>query len=134
MTIRLGYTIFTVANVEQTLDFFQNAFGLERKMLTPERDYGELHTGPTTLAFVSNELAHSNLDQAGGFLELDASTPAIAASITLVTEDVAGAVKSAVAAGAVLSVAPVDKPWGQTVAYLRDPSGISVELATPITL
>lgn len=40
---------------------------------------------------------------------------------------------SAIEAGA-LAVAiaePVTKPWGQTVAYVRDLNGLLVELATP---
>ena len=40
--------------------------------------------------------------------------------------------KTAVDAGANLYAEPVEKPWGQTVAYLRDPNGILIELATPV--
>jgi len=47
MSTTLGYTIFYVTDVEATLDFFTAAFGFERKMLTPENDYGELATGET---------------------------------------------------------------------------------------
>lgn len=55
--VSLGYTIFYVQDVGATVGFFEAAFGLERRMLTPENDYGELETGSTTLAFASLELA-----------------------------------------------------------------------------
>jgi uncharacterized glyoxalase superfamily protein PhnB len=38
----------------------------------------------------------------------------------------------AVEAGGTTYVEPIDKPWGQTVAYLRDPNGLLVEIATPV--
>ncbi len=131
-TLRLGYTIFYVRNVEQTLTFFTDAFGLERRFITPEGDYGELVTGPTTLSFVANELAHDNLDDAGGFAELDGSQPPVAASITLVTNDVEKVAAKAIDLGAANYVAATQKPWGQTVAYVRDPNGILIEIATPV--
>lgn len=132
MTTTLGYTIFYVDDVGATLDFFTKAFGFERRLLTPEGDYGELETGATVLAFVVNALAHANLDDAGGFEHLNAGRPPVGASITLVTDDVPAAVERAVEHGAVQYTAPVDKPWGQTVAYLRDANGILIEVATPV--
>lgn len=129
--ITLGYTIFYVDDVSDCLTFFSKAFGLEQRMLTPERDYGELATGETTLSFVSLELAGANLDDAGGFVRPDSARPG-AASITLLTADVGAAVTAAVTAGALVYVEPVDKPWGQTVAYVLGPSSLLVELATPV--
>ena len=52
--------------------------------------------------------------------------------IALVTDDVAGGVAKAVAAGATLVQAPQDMPWGQTVAYVGDVNGFLVELCTPL--
>jgi lactoylglutathione lyase len=50
-----------------------------------------------------------------------------------VAEDVAATAKSAVAAGARLYVDPIDKPWGQTVAYVIDPNGALIEIATAVS-
>ena len=130
--ISLGYTIFYVHDVAETVSFFTDAFGLEQRFVTPENDYGELDTGPTTLAFVSIELAKANLDEAGGFVLPDEVRPA-PASITLLATDVAAAVAGAMAAGARPCVAPVDKPWGQTVAYVLGPSSLLIEIATPMS-
>jgi lactoylglutathione lyase len=131
MSVSFGYTIFYVSDVPATIEFFTNAFGLTRRFVTPEGDYGELETGATTLSFAS--LAHSNLDDAGGFQDPAPSAAPVAASITLTTADVAATLTAALAAGGTPYVAPVDKPWGQTVAYLRDPNGILIELATPMS-
>lgn len=52
--------------------------------------------------------------------------------IGLVTTDVAAAFKKAIAAGAVSVSEPKTKPWGQTVAYVRDLNGFLVEICSPI--
>ena len=132
-TATLGYTIFYVDDVAATVRFFSAAFGLQPRFVTPEGDYGELDTGTTTLAFASNALADANLDVAGGFTRLapDAVPPGV--SITLVTDDVVGTVAAAVEAGARPYVDPVDKPWGQTVAYVVDPNGVLLEIATAVS-
>lgn len=57
----------------------------------------------------------------------------VGAVITLVVdeaEELAAVVSNAVSVGAVPYVEATKKPWGQTVAYVRDPNGILIELAT----
>ncbi|MFN3257069.1 MAG: VOC family protein [Ilumatobacter sp.] len=130
--ISFGYTIVYVDDVDATLRFFTDAFGIERVFLTPEGDYGELATGSTALAFASTDLARANLDTAGGFAALTTDGPPPAVTITLLADDVAAAVDAALAAGAHRYVDPIAKPWGQTVAYVLDPNGLLIELATPI--
>jgi catechol 2,3-dioxygenase-like lactoylglutathione lyase family enzyme len=61
MTVMLGYTILYVDDVRSTIDFYQAAFRLAERFVTPEGDYGELDTGETTLAFASNSLGEANL-------------------------------------------------------------------------
>lgn len=133
MPISLGYVLYYVPDVAAALTFYVDAFGMEQRFLTPEKDYGELATGETTLGFVSHELAETNLAAAGGFTPLDTGGAPVGASISLITDDVPAAVGTARAAGARPYTEPVEKPWGQTVAYLIDPSGILLELATPVT-
>jgi len=50
----------------------------------------------------------------------------------LVTSDVPALYARAVKAGATAVSEPATKPWGQTVAYLRDKDGHLVELCTPL--
>jgi lactoylglutathione lyase len=42
------------------LVFYVKAFGFVQKFITPEKDYGELETGGTTLAFTSYGAAGFN--------------------------------------------------------------------------
>lgn len=133
MPVAFGYTIFYVPDVSATLRFFAEAFGIAIRFATPEGDYGELETGSTALAFASLALAHANLDGAGGFQDPTPIAAPVAASITLTTTDVVATLDAALRVGATLYVGPVDKPWGQTVAYVRDPNGILIELATPMS-
>ncbi|NOX31069.1 MAG: VOC family protein [Actinobacteria bacterium] len=133
MPNELGYVIFYVADVRATVSFFANAFSMAAKFVTPENDYGELDTGSTTLAFAAISLGQDNLATAGGLTPIDAELPPVGASITVVTSDVPGTVSAALAVGGQLYVDPVDKPWGQTVAYIRDPNGILIEVATAVS-
>ena len=128
--MKLGYTIVYVPDVAASLEFFEKAFGLARKFLHESGTYGELNTGETTLSFASHELGDLNFP--GGHVQADASAQPLGFEIALVTGDVALAHSKAVAAGAREWAAPVAKPWGQVVSYVRCPDGILVELCTPI--
>lgn len=118
--IKFGYTIMYVQDVEKTLNFYEKAFGLNRKFITPDNSYGELITGDTTLSFASITLANSNLKE--GFLESNTNTKPFGIEIGLLTDSVEETVKSALEAGATLT--EKTKPWGQVVAYVRDINGI----------
>ncbi len=126
----LGYVIFYVPDVAAALEFYVAAFGFTQRFVTPENDYGELDTGTTTLAFVSHELATSNLSDAGGFVALDSAERPFGGSITVVTPDVDASLTAALSAGAQVYAEPKQKPWGQTVAYALDPFGLLIEIAT----
>lgn len=129
--MKLGYTIVYVPDVSASLAFFKQAFGLEQRFLHESGTYGELETGATTLAFAAHELGDLNFP--GGHVRADTSTQPLGMEIGLVTEDVASAYEKAIAAGATELSAPVQKPWGQTVAYVRAPDGTLIELCSPIT-
>ncbi len=128
--VKFGYTISYVSDVNETLSFFEKAFGMNRKFITQEQDYGELATGETTLAFASHELGSSNFK--GGYISGSTSDKPLGTEIALVTADVAATHASALEFGATELKAPEQKPWGQVVSYLRCPSGILLELCTPI--
>jgi len=85
-----------------------------------------METGETALAFASKDLGESNLLY--GFRKNPAELPA-GIEIALVAEDVEVAFEAAVNAGATKIAGPKVKPWGQTVAYGRDPDGVLVEIA-----
>lgn len=128
--MHFGYSIFYVQDVPATLAFFQQAFALEVAFVHESGMYGELATGQTKLAFAALEL--SQLNFAGGATACSLDAPPQASEIGLVTEDVAKAYQTALAAGASALAEPKVKPWGQTVAFLRTPQGLLVELCSPL--
>ncbi|NTU80806.1 MAG: VOC family protein [Chloroflexales bacterium] len=128
--MRYGYTIVYVADVAATLNFYERAFGLSRRFLHESGQYGELDTGATTLAFSRHDLAGSLFP--GGYTPIQAGSSPPGIELGLVTEDVAGAYERAVAAGATPLKEPAQKPWGQTVGYVRDLNGVLVELCSPM--
>ena len=81
------------------------------------------------MAFASVELATSN---GVPFIPANPEGPSPAVEIALVTEDVAGAFAVAVKAGAVPVAEPKQKPWGQTVGYVRDLNGFLIEICSPM--
>jgi uncharacterized glyoxalase superfamily protein PhnB len=128
--IKFAYTILYVRDVEKSLSFYEKAFSLERKFISPDNQYGELITGSTTLSLASVELAKSNLPD--GFVESSINSKPFAIEIGFTTDDVQQLVDKAVGAGAMLAAEPKTKPWGQTVAYVRDIDGFLVEICTPM--
>ncbi len=129
--MKFAYTILYVPDVAASLAFYETAFGLERRFLHESGDYGELQTGATTLAFAALSLAEGNV--VGGVIASDPRTRPAAFEVAFSTEDVAAAFERAVNAGAAAATEPKQKPWGQTVAYVRDRDGNLVELCTPMT-
>jgi lactoylglutathione lyase len=128
--MKFGYTIIYVPDVAASLEFFTRAFGIERRFLHESGMYGELETGQTALAFAAHELGEMNF--ATGHVQAHSSAKPLGMEVGLVTPDVVAAHQRAVAAGAVVLSAPAEKPWGQTVSYVRCPDGTLVELCTPM--
>jgi catechol 2,3-dioxygenase-like lactoylglutathione lyase family enzyme len=126
--MHFAYTIAYVPDVEASLGFFERAFGLKRRFVAPGGGYGELDTGATALAFAQHDTARGNLGH--DYVAADRSAAPLGVEIGLVATDVAAACERAVAAGATLLASPRIKPWGQTVAYVRCPDGVLVEICT----
>ena len=128
--MKLGYTILYVQSVTDTVAFYERAFGLERGMLTPFHEYGELKTGDTKLAFAANSFAKTLTGVA-----VEEAAPGKAApplELGLVTDEVEAAFAKAVEAGAIAVKKPERKPWGQLVGYVRDNNGFLVEICSPM--
>jgi len=128
--VKFGYTVYYVSSVTDALAFFENAFKMKRRFLTEELDYGELETGETVLAFATHELGKTNFS--GGYVSATDSDKPLGIEISLVTEDVNLAHANALKYGAKELQEPLQKPWGQVVSHVRCPSGILLELCTPI--
>jgi lactoylglutathione lyase len=126
--MRLGYMIIYVHDVPSTVAFYERAFGLAPRFVHESGQYAELETGSTALAF-ANETFTPTRD---AFEPNRPGAKAAGAEVGLVTEDVRAAFDRAVEAGAVEVLSPTQKPWGQTVSYVRDLNGFLVELCSPV--
>ena len=121
------YTILYVENVAETLEFYEQAFGLKRSMLHESGDYGELDTGLTKLAFSSIQLM---TDLGKSPAKADVSAPNL--EIAFETDHVQDALDKAVNAGAKLIQGTREEPWGQTTSYVSDINGFLVEICSPV--
>ena len=125
--MKFKYTILYVNSVPDTLAFYESAFGFKQRMLHESGDYGELNTGDTTLSFSSLSLMQQlNKNPA----QANANQPAF--EIAFETDDVAKALKQAIAHGATLIQDVEHMPWGQTTAYVADINNFLVEICTPV--
>jgi lactoylglutathione lyase len=128
--VKFAYTILYVSDVTKSVEFYEESFGFQRKFITPENDYAEILTGETTISFASKILANSNLKN--GFLESDLSKKPFGIELGFTTENVEEILEKSISAGATLLEKPKQKPWGQTVAYIRDIDGFLIEVCTPM--
>jgi uncharacterized glyoxalase superfamily protein PhnB len=130
-SVTLGYVVLYVNDVSATLTFYEQAFGLSRRFYNDDdgKVYGELETGATRLAFYNLELAKTQFPK---FVMAAPDKAPLGFEIALVTSDVPALAARAVKAGATVVSKPEAKPWGQTVAVLRDRDGHVIGLCTPL--
>ncbi|MCW5237964.1 VOC family protein [Verminephrobacter eiseniae] len=129
--MKYGYTIVYVPDVAASLAFFEKAFGFGRRFMAEGRNYGEMETGGTTISFASHKLAESNSKQ--GFVYCSQTEQPLGVELAFITDDVEKAHAIALKAGAIEIAAPKQKPWGQSVSYLRCPDGSLVELCAALS-
>jgi lactoylglutathione lyase len=127
--MKLGYAILYVDDVPKTVAFYEAAFGLKRLFVHESNAYAEMETGQTRLAFTSKEMAkESGLD----FGQLGKMNQPPPFELALVTKEVDGAFQKALKGGAAELKAPIDKPWGQRVGYVKDCNGFLIEICSPL--
>lgn len=128
--MKYGYTIIYVQNVTETLEFYEKVFGFNQKFVTDERDYGELISGETTIAFASIELGKSNFKT--GLRAISKSERPFGVEMAFVTENIEEDFRKAIQMGAIEYEPLTEKPWGQQVGYVLDNNGFLIEICTPV--
>jgi len=126
----LGWVIVYVDDPAAASAFYEGTFGLRVQFVVEGGSYAQLDTGATKLAFASYPLGEDNFD--GGVRRAPLDGPPANVEIALVADDVDAAHARALEAGCTPLAPPKDKPQGQRVAYVRDPFGTLIELATPL--
>ncbi len=126
--VSLGYVLLFVKDVSATLSFYEEAFGLTRRLFMDNdgQAYGELETGSTRLAFASLTMANKDV------VTTAPERPPLSFEVAFTTADVPALYARALKAGATAVSEPEVKPWGQLVAYVRDKDGHLVEICTPM--
>ncbi|WBX71092.1 VOC family protein [Tenacibaculum retecalamus] len=128
--MKYAYTILYVNDVLKTVNFYEKCFGFKRKFIAPEKDYGELISGETTIAFASIILGESNLKK--GFIKSTPSGKPFGIELVFTTENIEVDFKKAIDNGALVYENIQEKPWKQHVGYLKDNNGFLIEICTPI--
>lgn len=127
--MKFGYTIIYVADVVATVQFYELAFGLKTTFIHESKQYAQVETGQTALAFVAEDLMAA---QDIAFRKNNRTQAPAGFELAFVTENVSQAYTKALDAGAESVAMPAQKAWGQTVAYVRDNNGILIEFCSPI--
>ena len=117
--MKYAYTILYVEKVDETIAFYEKAFGFSMKFITPENDYAELESGET-----------ANFNE--GIEKMALSKKPVGIELAFTSEEIEEDFAQAVDAGASVYQSIIDKPWGQKVGYLRDNNGFLIEICTPI--
>ena len=128
--LTLGWVIVYVDEPDAAAAFYERAFGLRTDFTVPGGSYAQMDTGATKLGFASHALGDGNFPGGVRRAASDGQPPNM--EIALVHEDVDGAYTHALQAGCTSLAEPQDKPQGQRVAYVRDPFGTLVEIASPL--
>ncbi len=125
--VKFSYMIFYIKDLEKTLAFYKAAFDLETGFKAESNLYAELKTEGVKLAFVLEKFERKVIPE---FYSHDLNKPPAACEIVFTVADVSAALEKAKNAGATEIVAPKQMPWGQTICYVRDPEGITIEIAS----
>ncbi|WP_270087490.1 VOC family protein [Sphingobacterium sp. SYP-B4668] len=128
--IKFAYTILYVPDVTRSIQFYEQVFGFVRKFVTPEKDYAELDTGDTTIAFASHSLAQNNLS--AGYRASNIADRPFGIELGIVTDQVEDLIDKVWEHNGTIVEQPTQKPWGQTVAYVRDVNGFLIEICSPM--
>lgn len=127
--MKLGFVTLYVPSVAETLAFYEQAFGLQRRFVHESGQYAEIETGETTLAFAAEDAMSETCPI---FTRNRLALSPAGAEVAFVVEDVSIAFAAAVAAGATSHVEPTTKPWGQIISYVRDNNGFLVEICSEV--
>ncbi|MBY0121181.1 VOC family protein [Bacillus sp. S/N-304-OC-R1] len=126
MNLKLGYVILYVENIEKTKHFYKTLLGLELR--NEFGTYIEFNTGNTILSFNTREGAR----EVTGLPIPDGIKKEHTFELGFVTEEVEVVIERLRGEGVSILVEPIEKPWGQKVAYVEDPDGHYIEICSPM--
>lgn len=126
MNLKMGYVILYVEDLEKTKHFYRELLGLALR--NEFGTYIEFDTGSTILSFNTRE----DVREITGLPIPNGVRKEQTFELGFVTDEVEAVVERLHAAGVPVLMNPVEKPWGQKVAYVEDPDGHYIEICSPI--
>lgn len=128
--MKLGYTILYVDDVPGTITRWAQAFDLAVRFVTDDGLYGELQSGETTISFAERGFGREHFTDER--VRASFGREPARFEIGFVTPEVDLGFARAVEHGMEAIVQPLQKPWGQRVAWVLDPNGFLIEIASPM--
>ncbi|KAI3678343.1 hypothetical protein L6452_37631 [Arctium lappa] len=123
-----AYTVVYVKDVAKSVEFYGRAFGYTVRRLDDSHRWGELQSGPTTIAFTP--LHQHETDDLTGEVQERTKNRRNQLEVCFAYADIDAAFKRAVENGAEAVSQPEEKEWGQKVGYVRDIDGIVVRMGS----
>ena len=108
--------VIYVDNVEETLDFYFQAFGFGTHALSDDAEYGELATGDIKIAFANHPSAQAHFKQ--GYIRAHPKQPALGFELRFSCTNLSESYDKAVLAGAE-PLCPPSYRETQYYAYVR---------------
>jgi lactoylglutathione lyase len=124
--MKFSHITLFVKDVARTVKFYEQAFGLKQGFADDSGLFAELESEGKSLHVAAIEAVEPNFPES--FQSTSLSNLPVGIEVCFLTENVGAALAIALNAGATSYIEPQVKPWGQTVAYVRDLDGILIEI------
>lgn len=124
MKLKMRYLILYVSNLEESLTFYTENFGLPIR--GNHGTYVELDTGNTILAMIQRD----NVQELTGLTYKSSNESSQTFEIGFIAENVTATIEELRSKGVKIIKEPITKPWGQTVAYVADPDDHYIEICS----
>ncbi|MEM8860987.1 MAG: VOC family protein [Chloroflexota bacterium] len=124
---QLSRTQIFVNSLPDSLAFYQNAFDFAVRYEHESGQYAELDAGGFRLALGTNAIGEMTFGDSG-YSQNNLSQSPAGIFLGISVDDVDTAYQKAIEAGGASVKEPFTQPWGQQLAYVRDNSGVLIEI------
>lgn len=125
MNLKMRYVILYVGDQEKSKRFYKDILGLPVR--GEHGTYIEFETGSTILAINTRE----SVKEITG-LPIPEKNSSQTFELGFVVDDVKGTIEFLRKQDVQILVEPIEKPWGQVVAYVADPDGHYIEICSSL--